>query len=120
MVQPSSAQPYVFLSYASADRERALALADVLERVGVPVWLDRTSIAGGTSWGSEIVEGIEHCTALLILCTAAAMQSRNVRQEIQLAWRYERAYLPLLLGPVTFPEQVQYFLEGYQWVEVLD
>ena len=31
------ARPYVFLSYASADRPRALALADVLERHGISV-----------------------------------------------------------------------------------
>ena len=42
--------PYVFLSYASADRERALHLADLLEARGVSVWIDRKSIAGGTSW----------------------------------------------------------------------
>src|SRR3712207_5054685 len=110
--------PNIFLSYSSSDRDRALALADALEAAGVPVWIDRTSIAGGTSWGQEIVEGIKGCAALVILCTERAMASRNVRQEIQLAWRYERPYLPLLLEPVAFPEQVQYFLEGCQWVEV--
>jgi predicted ATPase len=114
------AGPYVFLSYASADRDRAAGIADALQAAGVNVWLDRESIAGGSSWGSEIVEGIKGCAALLICCTETAMQSRNVKQEIQLAWRYERAYLPLLLEAVQFPEQVQYFLEGWQWVEVLD
>jgi hypothetical protein len=88
--------PYVFLYHASADRERALAPADALERSGVRAWIDRASIAGGASWGREIVEGIKGCAALLILCTDAAMRSRNVRREIQLAWCYERGYLPPL------------------------
>src|SRR3712207_1275697 len=92
--------PNIFLSYSSSDRDRALALADALEAAGVPVWIDRASIVGGTSWGEEIVEGIKGCAALVILCTERAMASRNVRQEIQLAWRYERPYL--LLGPVAF------------------
>ncbi|MHB8576851.1 MAG: toll/interleukin-1 receptor domain-containing protein [Dehalococcoidia bacterium] len=118
--QPAAITPYVFLSYASAERVRAAEIADALERAGVKVWLDRESIPGGTSWGSEIVEGIQHCAALVICCTAAALQSRNVRQEIQLAWRFERAYLPLLLEPVQFPQHVLYFLEGWQWVEVGD
>ncbi|MHB8573801.1 MAG: AAA family ATPase [Dehalococcoidia bacterium] len=120
MAEHPDAAAYVFLSYTSSDRARALALADALEAAGVTVWLDRSSIAGGTSWGSEIVEGIKNCAALLILCSTAALQSRNVKQEIQLAWRYERAYVPLLLEPIAFPEQVQYFLEGWQWVELLD
>jgi hypothetical protein len=118
--QAATSAAYVFLSYASADRERALHVADALQAAGVPSWLDQQAIAGGSSWGSEIVEGIKGCAALLILCSNAAMQSRNVKQEIQLAWRFERAYVPVLLEPVEFPEHVLYFLEGWQWVEILD
>lgn len=44
-MQPATDQPYVFLSYASADRERALAIADQLTASGVRVWMDRASIA---------------------------------------------------------------------------
>src|SRR5262249_42749270 len=45
------------------------------------------------------------------------------KQEIQLAWKYQRPYLPLLLDDSVqsgFPEQVEYWLEGCQWIEVLD
>lgn len=53
------------------------------------------------------------------------MRSRNVRQEVLLAWRYEKPYLPLLLDDSLlsingFPEQIEYWLEGNQWVEILD
>src|SRR5207248_2630714 len=112
--------PYLFLSYSSDDRVRALALADQLEAAGIHVWIDREAIPGGTSWDAEIVEGIKGCAVLAILCTARAMRSRNVHQELRLGWRYERPFLPLLLEQVEFPEQVQYFLEGCQWVEMLD
>jgi predicted ATPase len=53
--------PPVFLSYASADRDQAIHLADLLEAQGIAVWLDRKSIEGGTSWTDEIVEGIKGC-----------------------------------------------------------
>lgn len=112
--------PYVFLSYASADRDRALAIADKLEAAGIAVWIDRQAIAGGASWGTEIVEAIERATVVVVCCTAASLASRNVRQELQIAWRNERAYLPLRLEAVDLPREVQYFLEGCQWVEVLD
>ncbi len=111
---------YVFVSYSSHDRERALQIVAALEAAGLHVWLDQTAIAGGRSWGREIVHGIRDCTAHIVLCSTAAMQSRNVLQEIQLAWKYERPYLPLLLEPTTFPEEVEYWLEGWQWVEVLE
>jgi non-specific serine/threonine protein kinase len=114
------AASYVFLSYASADRERAFHIADLLEARGISVWLDRKSIAGGTSWSAEIVRGIQGCAGLVALCSAAAMASPNVHQEIQLAWENRRPILPLLLEHTHLPEAVQYALAGRQWVEVLD
>jgi predicted ATPase len=117
---PERPTPYVFLSYASADRERALVVADLLEGRGVSVWIDRKSIAGGTSWSAEIVEGIKGCAVLVVLVSVAAMQSRNVTQEIQLGWEHDRKILPLLLEPTSLPGAVEYALAGRQWVEVLN
>src|SRR5438046_5831681 len=94
------AGPYVFLSYASADRERALRIADRLEAESVSVWIDRKSIPGGTSWSAEIVRGIQSCAAFVLLCSATAVRSKNVQQEVQFAWEADRLILPLLLDPV--------------------
>jgi non-specific serine/threonine protein kinase len=117
---PEQSTPYVFLSYASADRERALRLADLLEAQGIAVWIDRKSIAGGTSWSAEIVRGIRGCAVLAVACTPAAVSSPNVQQEIQLAWETRRPILPLLLQPIELPDSVRYALAGRQWIEVFD
>ena len=45
-------RPHVFVSYASGDRERALAVVGALERAGVRVWVDRAGIPGGVSVGA--------------------------------------------------------------------
>ena len=79
---------------------------------GVGVWLDQADIPGGSSYGPEIAAGIQGCGAVTLMCSAASLASRNVRQEIQLAWRYGRPILPLLLDPVTFPDDLSYWLEG--------
>ncbi len=121
MAQPTSSDnPYVFLSYASIDREQALRIADLLESHGVAVWIDRKNIVGGTSWSAEIVRGIRGCSAFLIACSAAAMDSPNVQQEIQVAFESRHPILPLLLEPTDMPASVVYALAGRQWVEVLD
>lgn len=113
----------LFISYASRDADRVVPIAKHLESTGVTVWRDQDRILGGGSYGPEIVEGIEQCKVLMLMCSAASMRSRNVKQEIQLAWHYERPYLPLLLDDSigrAYPKQVQYWLEGCQWIEVLD
>ena len=42
---------YVFLSYASADRERALQIANLREARGVSVWIDRKTFVRRRSEG---------------------------------------------------------------------
>jgi hypothetical protein len=116
----SVAHPEAFISYASRDRARVLPIADQLQSAGVRAWLDRNRIDGGMVWAEEIVRGIKSCKAMLLMCSDAAMRSRAVKQEIQLAWKYELAYLPLLLEQTHFPEQLQFFLEGCQWIEVME
>jgi len=118
--RPADHQPYVFVSYASADRERILPLVGAMERAGVAVWLDQQGIAGGENYALQIAEAIEHCAALMLMCSAASLSSRNVKQEVGLAWKYERPYLPLLLEAVTIPKEIEYFLEMAQWIEVLE
>jgi hypothetical protein len=118
MAPPAS--PYVFISYASADRERVLSLVDALLRAGVTAWLDREGIHGGASYGREIARAIRDCAALVLMTSPLSLASRNVRQEVALAWEYERPYVPLLLDTVTIPDDLKYWLTAAQWVEVLD
>ncbi len=113
-------QGHYFLSYASVDRASALHLAALLEASGVSVWIDRTGIQGGTSWAEEIVGAIRSASTVVVLCSAASMQSRNVRQELQLAWDEGRPIVPALLEPVDFPDAIAFFVQGRQWVELFD
>lgn len=110
----------IFISYSSQDRQQVLQIAEHLEVSGLHVWIDRNRIPGGTNYGPEIVRGIKECQVLMLMCSDNSMRSKNVKQEIQLAWKYSKLYLPLLLEPISFSEQVEYWLEGWQWIEVLD
>jgi predicted ATPase len=107
----------VFISYASVDRDRVLSLVGAVRESGIEAWVDQADITGGVSYGPEITAGIKDSRALVLMCSAASLASRNVAQEIQLAWRFDRPILPLLLEPVTFPDELVYWLEGAQWIE---
>ncbi|MGH9174865.1 MAG: toll/interleukin-1 receptor domain-containing protein, partial [Vicinamibacterales bacterium] len=115
--RPSS---YLFVSYASVDRERVVQVVDALRAAGVGIWIDQHDIRGGAQYGIEIGDGIRGCAALALMCSDASLASRNVRQEIMLAWKYHRPYLPLLLERTVFPQDIEYWLEGSQWIEVLE
>ena len=114
---PDSRPPRLFLSYASEDRATALAVADALVAAGMPVWIDRRGISGGDIWAAEITSAIRSCEVLAVLCTPASVASRNVRQELQLAWDLDRPILPVILEPVEFSDAMSYFLQGRQWID---
>ena len=112
--------PDLFISYASADRDRVLPVADRLVAAGVTVWLDRHKIDGATHWAEEIVHGIEACKVLLLMCSDASMRSWAVKQELQLAGECQKALLPLMLNATSFPAQMRFFLAGVQQIDILD
>jgi hypothetical protein len=84
VADPPESAPYVFIDYSSHDRPAVLRVVERLRVAEVEVWLDRQEIEGGAHYGQEIATGIARCAALVLMCTEAAMQSRNVRQEIVL------------------------------------
>ena len=47
---PPPTDAYLFVSYASADRERVLPVVAALERAGISVWIDREGIHGGANY----------------------------------------------------------------------
>jgi predicted ATPase/sugar phosphate isomerase/epimerase len=112
--------PYVFLSYASAEQDRALAVSDALQQAGITVWLDRQAITGGSSWSAAIVDGITGCAAFIVLGSAHAFRSPNVQRELNLAVEENRPLLPLLLEHTAQPREVRYALAGRQWVTLAD
>src|SRR5262249_53322749 len=112
--------PYLFVSYASGDRERVEPVVAALKQAGIAVWLDQTGIAGGANYGPEIVAGIREAGAVLVLCSAAGFSWRNGRQEVALAWKHARPIVPLRLERVEPPAELEYWLEAAQWIDVLD
>jgi hypothetical protein len=110
--------PQLFISYASRDRDKVVELARALDSCGVSIWRDQDQILGGENYGPKIVRGIRSAKAVLVCCSDAAMRSKNVKQEIQLAWHYNVPCFPVLLEPVSYSEQVEYWLTGWQYVEL--
>ena len=118
MVVSLSRQPELFISFSSQDRAKVLAIVEQLERADICAWIDQRGIAVGEAYGSVIAFAIQSCQAVAVMCSNASLRSWHVKQEILLACKHRKPYLPLLLEPVSYPEQLEYWLEGHQWLEV--
>ncbi len=117
---PLATAPDVFISYARRDYDKVRRITDQFTSLDVIFWLDHQAIDGGENFAAAIARGIKLCRVFVLMCSDSSLHSRNVHKEIILAWKYSRPYLPLLLERVSFPEQIEYFLEGVQWIEILD
>ena len=91
----------IFISYASADHERARLLADALANRGYSVWWDRT-IPPGRVFDEVIQEAIQGARCMVVLWSADSARSNWVKTEA--AEGAARGILvPALVGEVTPP-----------------
>jgi TolB-like protein/Flp pilus assembly protein TadD len=91
----------LFLSYAHADEARARRLAKALEAAGYNVWWDAL-IEGGTAYAKTINHALETADAIIVLWSAASVESDWVRDEAALG-RDRQRLVPLSLDKVRPP-----------------
>ncbi len=88
MLEPENASSgHVFISYVSDDAEMVDRLQRDLERAGVVVWRDRTSLGPGDRWKDSIRRAISD-GAYFICCFSGASRKRTrsyMNQELSLA-----------------------------------
>jgi hypothetical protein len=108
----------VFLSHASADRDFADRVAEVLRRHGIPVWYSPTNILGAQQWHDEIGAALKRCDWFVVLLSASAVQSFWVKRELSYVLqqrRYVDRITPVLLHPCDY-EQLSWTLSALQFV----
>jgi hypothetical protein len=108
----------VFVSYAQADREPALALTIRLEAAGMRCWIAPRDISPAADWAQEILDAIAGCRIMLLLFSASANASPHVRREVERAIHRNITVLPLRIEDVLPSGSLEYFLSTQQWLDV--
>lgn len=91
----------IFISYASADRERAKVIAESLAARGWSVWWDRV-IPPGREFDEVIEEALDAARCVVVLWSQASVASRWVKTESAEAMR-RKALIPVLIENVKIP-----------------
>ena len=73
--------PELFISYASGDLDRAVALHALLVAEGLHVWFDKVRLTPGCDWHKEIEAGCEAARVILPLITPRWARSEWTRYE---------------------------------------
>lgn len=94
---------YLFLSYSHTDAELAKRIVQQLEAAGLTVWVDYKSIPPGADWELQIKNGIQDCSAMLLVQTPRSENSSHVKKERLYAESLKKPIYPLLCeGDVWF------------------
>ena len=91
----------IFVSYASADRDRARAVAQALTDQGWSVWWDRT-IPPGRQFDEVIEEALDSARCVAVLWSKASVASQWVKTEAAEAMR-RKILVPVLIEDVKIP-----------------
>ena len=77
-------EKYIFISYAHKDSKRVLPLIEGLAQAGFRVWFDE-GIEAGSEWPMFVEDRLDGCDKMVYFVTEASVESKNCRNEVNLA-----------------------------------
>lgn len=95
-------EPFAFVSYAHSDAEHVYPEILRLYSMGYRIWFDE-GIDPGNEWPEEIANAIAKAAQFIVFITANAVDSRNVRNEINFALSLKKPFLAIHLSKTELP-----------------
>jgi len=105
--------PYIFISYAHADRHLVLPEVAWLKEAGFVVWFD-DGIKTGAIWAETLATKIRGCVCQIVYVTPRSLSSKGVLKELRIGEKAERPLLPIELEPSSISPAFEWYLEDTQ------
>lgn len=110
-------QRAVFVSYSLSDRDTATGLVGYLEAHGIECWVAPRDVSPGGDWAAEIVDAIAAARVMVLVFSASANTSPQVRREVERAVHREVVVLPFRVADVLPSRSLEYFLSSQHWLD---
>jgi hypothetical protein len=107
----------VFISHSHKDKVVADAMCTTLEANGVRCWIAPRDITPSMEWGESIVDAIENARIMVLVFSADANASPQIRKEMERAVNHGVAILPLRIENVLPGKALAYFIGNVQWFD---
>jgi TIR domain len=107
----------VFVSYSLSDRDTATGLVRYLEANGIECWVAPRDVTPGADWAAEIVDAIAAARVMVLIFSASANISPQVRREVERAVHREVIVLPFRVAEVLPSRSLEYFLSSQHWLD---
>ncbi len=107
----------VFISYASQDRKAADNLCKVLEGRDIDCWIAPRDVRPGHEFATEIIQGIEECTAMVLVLSTSANESNFVKREVERGVSRRKPVFPVRIREVEPSASLELFIGSTQWID---
>ncbi len=109
----------VFISYSHVDKAIADATCATLEHAGIRCWIAPRDIMPGDEWGAAIVKAIDQCRAMVLIFSASANSSKQIRREVERAVHAGATIIPVRIENVAPTEAMAYFMSTVHWLDAM-
>jgi hypothetical protein len=109
----------VFISHSAKDKPTADAVCAMLESEGIRCWIAPRDVLASREYGEAIIDAIEECRIMVLVFTANANASPQIRREIERAVNHGVAILPLRMEDVLPGKSLEYFIGNVHWLDAL-
>jgi biotin transporter BioY len=109
----------VFVSYSSDDKPTADAVCATLENKGIRCWIAPRDILPGVDWGGAIVEAINASRVMVLVYSAKANDSPQIKREVERAVHRGLSIIPFRIEDVPMSKTLEYFMSMPHWLDAL-
>jgi hypothetical protein len=109
----------VFISYSSADKALADTVCAGLEQRGLRCWIAPRDILPGSDWGAAIIDAITGARVMVLIFSASANTSRQIKREVERAVAKGVSIVPLRVEDVPLGKTLEYFISSEHWMDAL-
>lgn len=110
----------VFISFSSHDRKPAETICKAVEQRGLECWISSRNIGPGENFQEAITRAIRSAKVMILVFSANANNSLEVKKEIALAGRYNVIVVPVRVEDVVPNDALSYELAVRQWIDLFD
>jgi len=109
----------VFVCHSSKDKAVADAACAALEAQGTACWIAPRDVLAGLEYGEAIVDAIAGCPILVLIFSAHANDSPQVRREIERAVSKGKTIVPFRIEDVMPARAMEYALSNTHWLDAM-
>ncbi len=109
----------VFISYSSKNKNVADAIVADFEQNGIRCWYAPRDIRPGEEWVTAITKALEVSKALVLIYTDESNNSRQVMNEIAVAFNAGITIVPFKLSNEQMSRELEYYLTRVHWLDAV-